>query len=738
MPPRTIATRAVPTSGTVPQLRALKPRLERTLTAIALLATLAASGMALHHYGTLAFGSDQPLTLQIETVAFVSILLWLLCGNVVFQITRFVFWSRLQRHRPPARSDLEAIYDRAAPSVCVLIPSYREEPRTLRQTVVSAALAEYPSRRIVVLLDDPPHGNRSELQALDASRALITSINEVMVSRARDIAEALEDIVPGSPREAEAVAELYERVASWLEADASDEDCASQPAVAHTDRLFAGRVLREPAAAHRRFAAELRRGTAGREELDRQRRRLRAMFQVSVESFERKQYAALSHVANKAMNLNAYIGLMGASWRSVESAAGELRLERCETTDATLSAPNADFLLILDADSLVLSDYLLKLVPVIEREPRMAVIGSPYTAVPQAQAVLERIAGASTDVHFCVHQGLTPFNANFWVGACALVRLEALRDIQTAREERGHRVPVFISDRTVIEDTEASIDLVRAGWTLHSYPERLAYSATPPDFGALIIQRRRWANGGLLILPTLLRRRWRSLTSLRGCAELMMRSYYLGAASAMTFAMIALLFFPFSDALASLWLPAAATPYYVLYGRDLRSCGHRWSDLLRAHALNLVLLPVCLQGLLASIYQGLTGRKAAFGRTPKIAQRTRIPALHALTQWLVLIFIANILISDLIAARYLHAIFSLTNEAFFLYGFVAFVGPRASWQDACSIDIAAGHHVRSRLDGVPGRLSLALRSIASPLKRTALIAPEARAIAPTAQGADGP
>src|SRR5262249_48991027 len=166
--------------------------------------------------------------------------------------------------------------------------------------------------------------------------------------------------------------------------------------------------------------------------------------------------------------------------------------------------------------------------------------------------------------------------------------------------------------------------------------------------------------------------------------------------------------------------------------------GHRWSDLLRAHALNLVLLPVCLHGLLASIHQGLTGRKAAFGRTPKIAQRTRIPALHALAQWLALIFIANFLIADLINARYLHAIFSLTNEVFLLYGFVAFVGPLASWQDACSTNVAIEHHVRSGLDGVTARLSLALRSIASPLKRTALIAPEGTAIAPTAQGAKGP
>jgi len=60
--------------------------------------------------------------------------------------------------------------------------------------------------------------------------------------------------------------------------------------------------------------------------------------------------------------------------------------------------------------------------------------------------------------------------------------------------ERGFTVTRYIQDRTVIEDTESSVDLVERGWRLYNYPERMAYSATPPDFGSLLIQRRRWVN----------------------------------------------------------------------------------------------------------------------------------------------------------------------------------------------------------------------------------------------------
>ena len=34
--------------------------------------------------------------------------------------------------------------------------------------------------------------------------------------------------------------------------------------------------------------------------------------------------------------------------------------------------------------------------------------------------------------------------------------------------------------------------------------ERLVFSMTPPDFGSLLIQRRRRANGGLLLVPKLM------------------------------------------------------------------------------------------------------------------------------------------------------------------------------------------------------------------------------------------
>ena len=58
-----------------------------------------------------------------------------------------------------------------------------------------------------------------------------------------------------------------------------------------------------------------------------------------------------------------------------------------------------------------------------------------------------------------------------------MIRKRALEDIVETEFVGGFEVRRYIQDRTVIEDTESSIDLGTHGWTLVNYPERLSYSA---------------------------------------------------------------------------------------------------------------------------------------------------------------------------------------------------------------------------------------------------------------------
>src|SRR6266487_1671287 len=395
----------------------------------------------------------------------------------------------------------------------LIVASYKEEPQVVQRTLLSAALQDYPNRRVVLLIDDPAHpANADDKRALRHIESLPVRLQALFA----DVAKKFEHECAAyerwhahgaidSPVEAERIGRLYEDAARWLEEQVSHLVPEEPGDELLRDKVFLP-LVREHRARARRVASRARGGALEEAHLLREYRRLASLFRVEFTSFQRKRYVNLAHEPNKAMNLNAFIGLMGKHLREVRRADG-LHLEQCAGDAATLSVPDADYLLTLDADSIIVPDYAPRLVHYmgVRGNEWVAVAQTPYSTIPAAAGTLENIAGATTDIQHNIHQGFTAFGGTYWVGANALLRKSALEDIAQADRERGFPITRFILDRTVIEDTESSIDLVSRGWQLYNYPERLAYSATPPDFGSLLIQRRRWANGGLIILPKLLR-----------------------------------------------------------------------------------------------------------------------------------------------------------------------------------------------------------------------------------------
>ncbi len=628
--------------------------------------------------------------LWLEDGLFLVLLAIFAYGNLVYLIARFGYFKRLLSHRRATRYELEQIYDGQAKPVAILIPSYREELRVVQQTLMSAALMEYPNKRIVLLIDDPPHPSDAIAAAdLAATRRLPHEIESLLRIEERRYAAqraAFEsrrahgalDIL----HEARLLAKLYCDIAGWMDAQAANYEVAD-----HTDELYVERVLREPARAYRRRGAELEQRASAvalsEGEIAHEFRRVASLFSVRITSFERKRFENLSHALNKAMNLNSYLALIGRNFREVIRPSG-LHLEECDAFSAQFKIPDADYIITVDADSLLLNDYALRLIHVMEQPEsrRFAVVQSPYTAVPGSASLLERAAGAQTDVGWIMSQGYRYFGAAFWVGANALLRREALEDICQITLERGHPIRRYVQDRTLVEDTESTIDLIVRGWELYNYLERLSYSATPPDFGSLVIQRRRWANGGLLILPNLLRYLLGASNKLSRLSEAFFRLHYLAAPTAVNLAMLLLLCIPFKETrIPALALIVLALPYFALYARDLVQCKYKLLDVLHIYALNLLLIPVNLGGIALSIRQLWTGRVAAFARTPKTRGRSSAPRLYVLGAIFFPMWAPIVGIVDLFDHKWLFAAYALFNTCFFGYALVRFVGLREARED---------------------------------------------------------
>jgi cellulose synthase (UDP-forming) len=630
----------------------------------------------------------------MEAIGYLVVVTFLTFSALMYLIARQGALYRFRSHLRVPRGELDRHFAEYSEGITVLVPSYAEETNVVRGTLWSAALQEFPKLKVVLLLDDSPYPKDPEtLAKLTATRALAAEIEELLSVPAARFQSAVDRRYAQfavdsqvTKVDIEDLAADYAAAAQWLE-----DMAEAEPLNDHVDEFFIEQVIMG-------LARELRLSLLALEASMKQQHypeadrvmtlslRLARIFTAELDYFERKKFASLSHEANKAMNLNSYIGLMGKGWVTDETADGTVLRIAPEGVPADLVIPDTTYLLTLDADSLLLRDYCIRLVYLLEQpeNANVAVTQTPYSSFRGAPTRIERVAGATTDLQHVLHQGMSYYNATFWVGANAVIRKRAIEDIVEVEIVGGFEIKTYIQDRTVIEDTESSIDLGTHGWTLVNYPERLSYSATPPDFGSLIVQRRRWANGGLLILPKF----WDQLSARRFArqrvlfTEVLLRVNYMASIAWASFGLIFLLAYPYDSRLLSPFVFLAALPYFLAMGSDLRKAGHRFSDIFRIYGFNLVLLPVNLAGVFKSFQQMITGEKIPFVRTPKVSNRTAAPALYVIVPYLIVLFSLFTLYRDIVNQNWGNAIFAAFNAVMAAGAIRAYIG---LWNSAVDI-----------------------------------------------------
>ncbi len=632
-------------------------------------------------------GHAHSARLAIEAIVYMLVVTGLAASAIAYLITRIGYFYRARGHHRTPRIMLDEFIGGKMPSMTVLVPSYQEDERTNRTTLLSAALQEYPGLRVTLLIDDPRQPKtRAARDMLLAARALPGRIEAELKVPFRRVSTGyaqfdeqvrmrggylvvLEDM--------RRLADDYRFGSDWLY-----DLGARQEIVDHTDRFFVEHILHPLAAELGQIASALNKGadeqvTLPIARMNQFHKRLLAIFDVQISSFERKKYVSLSHEPNKAMNLNSYMGLMGGAYQEVSTPLGTA-LTTAGPNRADLVVPDPDYVLTLDADSVLLPEYALRLVHLLEQGAyaQHAVAQTPYSAYPGSATRIERISGATTDIQYIVHQGMTHYGATFWVGANAVLRKKALDEICEVSYEGDWEIKRYIQDRTVIEDTESTIDLGVRGWLLHNYPERLAYSATPPDFGSLAIQRQRWANGGLLILSRLkdqFRARSKREDKNR-FGEYFLRVNYMASIFWSSVCLVIMLVYPFNNELLNPILLLVSVPYFFMMAADLKHLGYKRSDMLRIYGFNLILLPVNLSGSIASLLQLLTGEKSAFKRTPKVRNRTTAATSYLVLPLALIALCVYTVWVDIEHQLWNNLVFAVLNLTLSLYAMVAFVG----------------------------------------------------------------
>src|SRR2546425_3347997 len=138
------------------------------------------------------FLRNEDWTAAAGHLVFMGIVAALLYGSVVYQLTRIGGFQRRATFAPATDHELSRTYHEAAGKLAVLVPSYKEEVKVVRRTLMSAALQDYPRRRVVLLIDDPPAPQDSaEAATLQAMRALPESLRQLFDAAAQPFVAAL-------------------------------------------------------------------------------------------------------------------------------------------------------------------------------------------------------------------------------------------------------------------------------------------------------------------------------------------------------------------------------------------------------------------------------------------------------------------------------------------------------------------------------------------------------------------
>lgn len=637
-----------------------------------------------------------PNTFQfvMESLGYLIIVTLLTFSALMYLVARKGALHRFSKHVRIPRADIDRYFEKNQPKITVLVPSYDEEPEVVRKTLLSAALQEYPDIRVVLLLDDAPYPTDSAASArLNATRQLAKDITDLFAEPRQllesKLAEFLREQASSSHIRlavTKELAEHYAWAANWLDQLVKKEEIGDHVGEFFADEVVGG-LSKELRLVHEALIASYNEEVSlPVSRVSQLYQRLTWIFNTEMDVFERKKFASLSHEPNKAMNLNSYIGLMGRTYNQVQTPDGPILVPATEiNNDESISIPDSEFVLTLDADSILRPGYCLRLAYFLQQpdNARVAVVQTPYSSFRGAATRIERIAGATTDIQHILHQGMTNYNATFWVGANAIIRKIALEDIGETEWVGNFEIRRFIQDRTVIEDTESSVDLARHNWTLTNYPERLSYSATPPDFGSLIVQRRRWANGGLIILPKLwsLVRDRKKQGNIVSKTEILLRLNYLASIAWASFGLLFMLAYPIDGRLLSPFVLFAAVPYFLAMSSDLKYSNYRRSDVFRIYGFNLILLPVNLAGVLTSMQQALSARKIPFARTPKIKDRTVSPMLYVISPHLIIGISLFILWRGIVLQNWGNAAFAAFNAITATWAVVEFIGVKNSFVD---------------------------------------------------------
>ena len=188
----------------------------------------------------------------IETCLYIVIVTLLDFSALMYLIEREGSLKRFAQHTRVPRQNIDTHFSKRQPKMTVLVPSYDEEIKVIRQTLLSAALQEYPDINIVLLLDDKPRPSQQDaIDKLERTKAAVLDIGKRFEEPSHRFKQSLlafenktkhkkQSKTDDAFEATQKVVQEYKWAADWLLAFANSEKVAD-----HVDHFFVDKVIKD-------------------------------------------------------------------------------------------------------------------------------------------------------------------------------------------------------------------------------------------------------------------------------------------------------------------------------------------------------------------------------------------------------------------------------------------------------------------------------------------------------------
>jgi cellulose synthase (UDP-forming) len=151
------------------------------------------------------------------------------------------------------------------------------------------------------------------------------------------------------------------------------------------------------------------------------------------------------------------------------------------------------YIAVFDADQTPLPEFLNKLIPILERNEKLAFIQTPQFYTNIKNSVVARAAAFQQAVFYeYICEGKGTDDAMFCCGTNIVFRKKALLEVGG------------LDESTVTEDFATSIKLHTSGWESMYYSHVYAFGMAPEDLTGYFQQQFRWANGTITVFKRII------------------------------------------------------------------------------------------------------------------------------------------------------------------------------------------------------------------------------------------